>query len=38
MVMTVKESEVRKSSANEEEDFEGTNIDDLCEDLESLSF
>lgn len=32
MVMTVKEPK----SEVEEEDFEGTTIDNLCEDLESL--
>ena len=29
---------MRKSSANEDEDFADTNIDELCEDLEGLSF
>lgn len=38
MVMTIKEPEIRKSSVTEEEDFAETNIDELCEDLESLSF
>ena len=35
MVMNVKEPE--KMNPTEEEDFEGTTIDGLCEDLESLS-
>jgi len=35
MVMNMKEPE--KVNA-EEEDFESTNIDDLCDELDSLSF
>lgn len=35
MVMNMKEPE--KINA-EEEDFESTNIDDLCDELDSLSF
>lgn len=38
MVMTIKATDVKNSSANEEEDFADTNIDELCEDLEGLSF
>ncbi len=37
MVMIVKEPQNSKSSMTEEEDFTETNIDELCEDLESLS-
>ncbi len=34
MVMTIKEPD--NVNLSEEEDFEGTTIDNLCEDLESL--
>lgn len=37
MVMTVKEPIKNANSSHDEEEFE-TNIDELCEDLESLSF
>ena len=38
MVMTVKEPQVHSSSTEDEDSFAETNIDELCEDLESLSF
>ncbi len=39
MVMTAKEPmKSSNSSFDEEESFQETNIDELCEDLESLSF
>ena len=37
MVMTVKEP-IKSNSSFDEEEFQETNIDELCEDLESLSF
>jgi len=38
MVMTMEDSENPKSSIIEEEEFTETTIDDLCGDLDSLSF
>ncbi len=38
MVMTTKEPVKSPNSSYDEEEFQETNIDELCEDLESLSF
>jgi len=38
MVMKFKEPQNRSSSPDEDDTFAETNIDELCEDLESLSF
>ncbi len=38
MVMKFKESQNHSSSVEEDDNFAETSIDELCEDLESLSF
>ncbi len=38
MVMTTNEPIKSSNSSCDEEEFQETNIDELCEDLESLSF
>ncbi len=38
MVMKFKEPQNRASSPDEDDNFAETSIDELCEDLESLSF
>ena len=38
MVMKFKEPQNHSSSLDEDDNFAETNIDELCEDLESLSF